>query len=152
VTSETVANPPLDMPRILPHLIYDDVGAAIEFLTNAFGFRERTWARHMAPDGVIGRTQMAVKDGVITLGLPSVHGESPRHGVSAMLYVYVDDVDAHFRQATQGGAGVVLELDDRPWGDRTYQVTDPEGHQWTFAQHLLGVASEDNHLHASGHA
>jgi hypothetical protein len=39
---------------------------------------------------MIGRTQMAVKDGVITLGLPSVHGESPRHGVSAMLYVYVD--------------------------------------------------------------
>jgi uncharacterized glyoxalase superfamily protein PhnB len=65
VTSETVANPPVDMPRILPHLIYDDVGAAIEFLTNAFGFRERTWARHMAPDGVIGRTQMAVKDSVI---------------------------------------------------------------------------------------
>jgi uncharacterized glyoxalase superfamily protein PhnB len=128
------------------------VRVAIEFLTNAFGFRERTWVRHTAPDGVIGRTQMAVMDSVITLGLPSVHGESPRHGVSAMLYVYVDDVDEHFRQATQGGARVVLELADRPWGDRTYQVIDPEGHQWTFAQHLRDVALEDDHLHASAHA
>src|SRR5262245_11051369 len=134
--SETVANPPSEFPRILPHLIYDDVGSAIEFLTRAFGFRERTWVRHTGPDGAIGRTQMAVADSVITLGTPSPHGTSPRQGVSSMLYVYVDDIDAHFAQAVAAGAKLVMDLGDRPWGDRAYQVTDPEGHQWTFAQHV----------------
>jgi len=102
----------------------------------------------MPPDGVIGRTQMAVAESVITLGQPSVHGDSPRHGVSTMLYVYVDEVDAHFQRAVAAGANVVLTPDDRPWGDRTYQVTDPQGHQWTFAQHVRDVTMEDDHLHA----
>jgi len=56
-----------------------------------------------------------------------------------MLYVYVDDVDAHHRRALAAGASVVLELATQPWGDRRYQVTDPEGHQWTFAQHVEDV-------------
>jgi uncharacterized glyoxalase superfamily protein PhnB len=33
----------------------------------------------------------------------------------------------------------VIELGDAPWGDRRYQATDPEGHQWTFARHIRDV-------------
>jgi uncharacterized glyoxalase superfamily protein PhnB len=137
--TSAVSNPPAGLPTILPHLIYDDVGAAIAWLTRTFGFSERLHARHTSPDGAIGRTQMDVCDSVITLGLPSVHGESPRRGVSAMLYVYVDDVDEHYRRTRAAGAAVVLELETQPWGDRRYQVTDLEGHQWSFAQHVGDV-------------
>ncbi len=134
-----MTNPPAGLPRILPHLIYDDVAAAVEWLSAAFGFRERTFARHTQPDGTITRTQLQVEDSVVTLGIPSVHGESPRRGVSAMLYVYVEDVDAHHRRAVAAGANVVLDLADMPWGDRRYQATDLEGHQWSFARHLADV-------------
>lgn len=134
--AEPVANPPVGLPRILPHVIYDDVGAAVAWLAKAFGFRERIQFRHTAPDGTIGRTQMDVADSVITLGKPSVHGDSPRRGVSSMLYVYVDDVDEHYRRAAAAGAAIVLALEDRPWGDRCYQAADPEGHQWTFARRV----------------
>lgn len=133
---------PPGWPRIVPHLIYDDPGAAVDWLTRAFAFHERSARRHTAADGTIERAQMDVGDSIITLGLPSIHGESPSRGVSAMLYVYVDDVDAHHRRAVAAGARIVLELTDRPWGDRTYQATDLEGHQWTFAQHLAN-ADED---------
>jgi PhnB protein len=125
---------PPGFPRILPHLIYDDVAGAIDWLAKAFGFQERTSARHVGADGTIGRTQIEVVDSVITVGLPSIHGDSPRRGVSSMLYIYIDDVDRHYERATAAGATVVSELTDQPWGDRLYQVTDPEGHQWTFAQ------------------
>lgn len=141
---ERVANPPAGLPRIVPHVIYEDVAAAIDMLTTTFGFRERLSARHLMPDGTIGRTQMEVVDSVITLGLPSVHGESPRRGVSSMLYIYVDDVDAHFRRACAAGAAIVMELETQPWGDRRYQATDAEGHQWTFAQHVLSAACDDH--------
>jgi PhnB protein len=134
-----VPNPPVGFPRMLPHLIYEDVGAAIDVLTDMFGFQERTSARHASADGTISRTQMQVADSVITLGQPSIHGESPRRGVSSMLYIYVDDVDAHFQRASSAGATIVTEPETMPWGDRRYQATDPEGHQWTFAQHVFSA-------------
>jgi uncharacterized glyoxalase superfamily protein PhnB len=117
----------------VPHLIYDDVGAAIEFLTGTYGCQERRAARHTDRSGTVTRTQIEVLDSLFTIGLPSIHGQSPRHGVSSMLYVYVD---AHYERAKVAGVTIVTELGDAPWGDRRYQTTDPEGHQWTFAQHL----------------
>ena len=134
-----VFNPPKGTPRIRPHLIYDDLGRAIEWLTRTFGFRERRAARQTSRDGIIERTQMEVEDSLITLGLPSIHGGSPSQGVSTMLYVYVDNVDEHFRKSKAAGANIVIELDDRPWGDRSYQVADVEGHLWAFAQRIEDV-------------
>lgn len=134
-----IRNPPAGFPRILPHLSYDDVGAAIAWLTEAFGFSERSAARHTAADGTVERTQMQVGDSMITMGRPSIHADSPADGVSSMLYVYVDDVDAHYARARSAGAKIAIELTDRPWGDRLYQTSDPEGHRWVFAQHLRDV-------------
>jgi uncharacterized glyoxalase superfamily protein PhnB len=128
-------NPPTGFPRIVAHLIYDDVSGAIEWLTGTFGFRERTSMRHTLPDATVGRAQIEILDSLITIGRPSIHADSPKRGVSSMLYVYVDDVDAHYQRAVAAGAMIVAEILDQPWGDRLYQVADPEGHQWTFAQH-----------------
>ena len=143
-----VANPPTGMPRVLAHLAYEDVAAAVAWLERAFGFRERSFVRHSRADGRVTRTQMDVLDSVITLGEPSVHAGSPRLGSSTLLYVYVDDVDGHYDRARSAGATIVLELDDRPWGDRTDQAADPEGHQWVFAQHVRDVELDEEHLHA----
>jgi uncharacterized glyoxalase superfamily protein PhnB len=140
-----MTNPPTGFPRIVPHLIYDDVAAAIDWLTKTFGFRERTSARHTFPDGAIGRAQIEVGDSLITVGTPSIHGDSPRRGVSSMLYVYVDDVDAHHQHAMAAGAAIVMDLVDQPWGDRLYQAADREGHQWTFAQHVRDVDPTEHH-------
>jgi uncharacterized glyoxalase superfamily protein PhnB len=136
-----VANPPKDAPRIRPHLIYDDPGAAIEWLASAFNFRLRAVV-HRSPDGSVQRAQIEIEDSLITIGTPSVHGQSPRHGVSSMLYIYVDNVDEHYARAKREGAQIVLDLDDQPWGDRRYQASDPEGHQWSFAQRIRDVPLE----------
>ena len=42
-------NPPVNTPRITPYLLYENVSDAIEWLTSAFGFRERM--RIPGPDG-----------------------------------------------------------------------------------------------------
>jgi uncharacterized glyoxalase superfamily protein PhnB len=144
----TVANPPTGFPRVVAHLIYDDVGAAVDWLCPTFGFRERGSARH-ATQGRISRTQIEIVDSVITVGEPSVHGDSPRRGVSSMLLVYVDDVDAHYAHTRACGAKIVQDLETLPWGDRRYQVTDPEGHHWNFAQHVADVDLDEAHLHSA---
>lgn len=138
-----VQNPPLGWPRIVPHLIYDDAGAAVEWLSRTFGFHERRDGRHTSSRGVVERTQMDVAGSIVTLGRPSVHGGSPNADCSTMLYVYVDDVDVHFRNTLAAGAQIVSDLANRPWGDRCYQVADLEGHQWTFAQHVRDAAPEE---------
>ncbi|MBV8727190.1 MAG: hypothetical protein JO233_05340, partial [Candidatus Eremiobacteraeota bacterium] len=104
--ARTVENPPKDGPRIRAHLIYDDPGAAIEWLTRAFGFRERAVV-HRNPDGSVQRAQIEIEDSLITIGTPSIHGQSPRQGVSSMLYIYVDDVGEHYARAKSAGANIV---------------------------------------------
>lgn len=60
-----------------------------------------------------------------------------------MLYVFVDDVNAHYNASARGGARIVVEPHTHA-GDRRYQVTDPEGHQWTFAQRV-GASVQPGH-------
>jgi uncharacterized glyoxalase superfamily protein PhnB len=50
------------------------------------------------------------------------------------LYVDVTAIDEHFRHAQKAGAVILEEPADTEYGARRYGVTDPEGHQWYFAQ------------------
>ena len=137
-----VANPPHDMPRITPHLFYDDVGAAIDWLVKAFGFEIRL--RMTDKDGAVVHGEVELKDSLVMLGLAAEveAWESPRTlggRVSQRLYVFVDDVDAHYERAVSVGAQIIREPADQFWGDRVYECIDPEGHRWKFAQHLWDV-------------
>jgi uncharacterized glyoxalase superfamily protein PhnB len=126
-------------PSIYPRLAYRDEVAALEFLTRAFGLTERREARMEHADGMLAWLQIG--DGVVMIGRA---GEE-RHGLSspldagvttAMVNVYVHDIDGHYRRAITEGAHVVMELEDMFWGDRRYEALDPEGHRWHFAERL----------------
>lgn len=137
------ANPPENMPRITPYLYYKDVSGALEWLARAFGFQERM--RMPGPDGKIMHAEMEYADGVIMLGCPGPDYRNPAQLGKAThsLYVFVDDVDKHYRQAKESGAKILEEPQDQFYGDRRYGTEDPEGHQWFFAQHVRDVAPED---------
>ncbi len=137
-----VPNPPRDMPRITPHLFYDDVAAAIDWLVKAFGFEIRLRMTDKA--GAVVHGEVDLKDSLVMLGLAAEveAWESPRTlggRVSQRLYVFVDDVDAHYERALSAGAEIIREPADQYWGDRVYECIDPEGHRWKFAQHLWDV-------------
>jgi len=57
-----------------------------------------------------------------------------------MIHVYVDDVTALHKCATEAGAEVT-ELELSPAADRRFTATDPEGQLWVFAQRV-GSASD----------
>lgn len=139
-----VPNPPHDMPRITPHLFYDDVAAAIDWLVKAFGFEIRL--RMTDNDGAVVHGDLEVADSLVMVGLAS---ESPSRGtprslggkVSQRLYIFVDDVEAHYERARNAGAKITSELAEQFYGDRVYECMDPEGHRWKFAQHIRDVDS-----------
>jgi PhnB protein len=139
------ANPPENMPRITPYLLYQDVAAALGWLSQAFGFRERM--RLPGPDGTVSHAEVELEDGVVMLGCPSPDYRNPKRlgGVTQSIYVYVDDVDKHFERARRAGAVILAEPEDQFYGDRRYGAEDPEGHHWYFAQHVRDVAPEDMH-------
>ena len=143
-----VLNPPDGYPQISPYLLYEDVDAAADWLIATFGFTEHARLRDAS-----GRTQHAelkFGTGVVMMGNPGPDYRNPkrRGGATQLVSVYVDDVDGHYEFAKAAGAKIVRELADQFYGDRIYVAEDPEGHQWSFAQHVRDVAPEDLKLPA----
>jgi uncharacterized glyoxalase superfamily protein PhnB len=143
---EMVDNPPAGVPRITPYLLYQDVDAALDFMVSAFGFDERV--RLPGPDGKTMHAEAGISDGLVMMGCPGADYKNPRdHGAPTQLVsVYVEDVDAHCAAARSAGAKIVREPADQFYGDRTYGAEDPEGHQWSFAQHVRDVSPEEMRL------
>lgn len=52
------------------------------------------------------------------------------------VIVYVSDVDALYRKALAAGLRPSLEPSDAPWGERYFHITDPDGHELSFARPL----------------
>ena len=69
-------NPPAQYPTVTPYLLYEDVPAALEWLSKAFGFRERL--RFTAEDGTVNHAEMQLADGVIMLGDPGEEYRNPK--------------------------------------------------------------------------
>jgi uncharacterized glyoxalase superfamily protein PhnB len=118
---------------IIPYLLYEDAEAAIGFLTQAFGFREHN--RTTTPEGRIMNAELVGPNGgEVWLGeVDTVQGGS-------IVYVYVDDADAHCAHARGAGAVIGNEPADQAYGDRRYDAQDPQGHTWYFAHPI----SEDS--------
>lgn len=130
-------------PRITSSLFYEDAAAAIDWICSAFGFEVRL--KIEGENGRIEHSELTYGDGLIMLGSVGsgssrLHCQSPRtiNGVNTQsLCVYVDDVDLHCATARAAGATIVSEPRTDDYGEeygahRSYQVEDPEGHQWFF--------------------
>jgi uncharacterized glyoxalase superfamily protein PhnB len=125
---------------VVPVLVYADVGRAVAWLCEAFGFAERLRVEH---EGSVAHAQLVVADGALMLGRQGGPYRAPRRGeFPQYVHVTVPDVDAHFEQAKRAGAQIVAPPHDTPFGERQYTAEDPEGHLWAFSQHIANVSPE----------
>ena len=122
-------------PKLCPYFLYEDTAAAMKFLEEAFGFRERMVTKN--DDGVLSHCEMELGDAVVMMGTPPDAKSPKRLGYSNVgMFVHVDDVDALYERAKAAGAEVDGEPVDQPYGVRSFGAKDPEGHQWWFAKPL----------------
>jgi uncharacterized glyoxalase superfamily protein PhnB len=116
---------------VMPVLGYEDVAAAVEWLTKAFGCSARLRIGNH-------RCQMSLGGGhfVVAEAPPNAAGDAARRD---SVLVRVTDADAHCAAARRAGARIVSEPADQPYGERQYSAEDPGGHRWTFSQTIADV-------------
>lgn len=103
----------------------DDVAASSAFLTGHFGFREE-----MAADGFASLAREDAGMNVIYLrrGLATLPDDQrDDHADGVILAFVVDDLEAELARLTAEGVAITMPLREEPWGERAFQVTDPNG-------------------------
>lgn len=131
---------------IIPSLKYDDAPGAIEFLCKAFGFEKH--AVHAGADRMIDHAALRLGENFIMLGptatdvISAISTPRALAGAIGGIYVVLErdgEVDAHFRRARAAGATIMSEPAASPCGGRNYNVSDCEGHVWTFDSYRFGA-------------
>ncbi len=127
---------------VVPHLVVSNAAKAIDYYKSALGAVELM--RVPAEDGK-RLMHAAIKIGPSTVYLcddfpeycggksraPSALGATP-----VTIHQYVPDCDAAIKKAAAAGGKVSMPAQDMFWGDRYGTVTDPFGHEWSFATPL----------------
>jgi uncharacterized glyoxalase superfamily protein PhnB len=135
-----LANRSIPRCTVIPELGYPDIGQAIDWLCDAFGFTLRLRiADH--------RAQLNVGDGAVVLieqpGGGAGDATSGAGGLAHSVMIRVENVDRHHERARQRGARILRPPSDYPYGERQYTAVDFVGRCWTFSQSIADVAPED---------
>lgn len=127
------------MPTFYPYFGYKDAAAALKFLTEAFGFETSVEIR--AENGMILHAEMRFGNGALMLSSSTNDIPKPaEHGI----YVYVEDLDAHYDRAKAAGATIVFPPENTEWGTRRYRCLDPEGYEWSFGTYRPSLEAHNS--------
>lgn len=126
-----------DIARLALGVSYRRPAAAARWLATAFGFL----SPDPLPEGLDplpetghGHPWIEFRLGNSSLMIFKLDDESTAAGPPVHApWVYVDDVDAHYRRACQAGASIASPPRS-PWGLPHYVAEDLEGNRWTFVQ------------------
>jgi PhnB protein len=110
----------------------------ISFYTNAFEAVElRRWAND---DGTVHVAELSIDGAVFHL-----HEEKPdkgqmepvkNKGVTAVIGLFVDEVDEIISRAVEAGATVIHPAQDYEYGYRQGEIKDPFGHIWLIEKKI----------------
>ena len=102
-----------------------DPTASAAFLTEHFGFTEE-----MSSDGFVSLARPDAGFNIIFLrvGLPTFKPAAAAGPAGGLLVVFVvEDVDAEYERVRSEGVAITTPIETEEWGERYFQVTDPNG-------------------------
>jgi uncharacterized glyoxalase superfamily protein PhnB len=115
---------------VIPELAYTDVLAAVKWLCEHFGFRERLRiADH--------RVQLTVGEGAVIV--TQLESNSASVDSTHSVLVRIENIDEHYRKLVSKGIRILRPIKTHPYGERQYTAQDIGGHVWTFSQTLEDV-------------
>lgn len=102
-----------------------DVEASASWARKHLGFTEA-----MAADGFVSLEHPQTGMNLIYLrtGLPTFKPASAGGRVDGLLVVFtVEDIDGDYAHLQQEGVEIVTPIETEPWGERYFQMADPNG-------------------------
>ena len=103
-----------------------DPEASAAFVERHFGF-----AREMAADGFVSLSRPDAGFNLVYLrtGLETFKPEAlaGHHADGLLVAFVVDDIDAEYERVRSEGVEITTSLETEEWGERYFQVTDPNG-------------------------
>ncbi len=135
-----IGNRSLPTDTILPHVEYQDLGAAIAWLGRAFAFQE-----HYRYGEPLSGAQVHLGNAWIMVKQAKAGCESPEklgYGTQS-LTVFVEDVEGHYRKAKAAGAKILEEPHETEYGEFQYAAADLDGHHWLFSRHATDRSPEE---------
>ncbi|MES1196551.1 MAG: VOC family protein [Steroidobacter sp.] len=141
-----MTNPIPDAYRaVTPYLIVKNAGSAIDFYKQVFDAREAV--RLNGPDGKVMHAEIRIGDAPVMIAdeFPDMGYVGPQSlgGSTVSLLLYVNDVDAVFKQALAAGAIEKMPVADQFDGDRRGTLADPFGHVWLLATRKEDISREE---------
>ena len=100
----------------------------IDFLQKAFG--AQVVERHQSDEGFVYHAKMRLGDSIVEMG----EAHDQWQPMQSAIYMFVEDVDAAYRQALSAGATSALEPTDQPYGERMAWVNDEFGNIWYLSR------------------
>ena len=131
---------------VSPALAFKGAEEAIKWYENVFDAKEKM--RFDNPDKTIAHAELTIGDSVVMLSEENPqYNKSPKtlKGNSVNLCIYVPDVDATIRKATDNKARVLIEAKDQFYGDRSGRIEDPFGYVWIISTHIKDVSEAEVH-------
>jgi PhnB protein len=129
----TMKTPPEGYHTLTPYLTLREVESLVEFVKRVFGAEERSRGSGNAGDLHV---ELTLGDSMLMIG----GGPNLEETMTAMLHVYVEDVDAIYQRAIEAGASSLMQPTVRSYGDRMAGVKDPFGNEWYIATHIADVS------------
>jgi uncharacterized glyoxalase superfamily protein PhnB len=103
----------------------DDVVASSTFLAEHFGFREE-----MAADGFasLARDDSGMHVVFLRRGLETLPADQRHDRAGGLILAFVvDDLEGELVRLQAEGVAITMPLTEEPWGERAFQVRDPNG-------------------------
>jgi lactoylglutathione lyase len=121
--------------ELFPIVATADMGRALRFYRDLLG--GVVSFEYPGPDGA--PVYVGVNIGASHLGIGVVpHTDRPPLPRPVSLWVYADDCDVAVQRLRAGGATVIQEPADQPWGERVARVLDPDGNEVIVGQRASG--------------
>ncbi|MCK9877407.1 VOC family protein [Frankia sp. Ag45/Mut15] len=103
----------------------DDVDASVDFLARHFGFTTQ-----LAADGFasLARDDAGMNVVFLRRGLPTLPADQRDDRAGGLILAFVvDDLEGELTRLRAEGVTITMALTEEEWGERAFQVRDPNG-------------------------
>jgi uncharacterized glyoxalase superfamily protein PhnB len=132
-------NRSVPVETILPHVTYQNLAQAIDWLTATLAFVE-----HYRYGDPVQGAQLHLGDAFIMVNVARPGRSSPAalSSDTQSLTIFIEDVESHHARSRAAKAKIVEELHETVYGEFQYGIEDIEGCHWLFSRHARDVSPD----------